>query len=162
MATATLNEYVGRTSDYLAFYNIDFGVRELRQELVSPGNQGSVITGIEKLVQRVLIELLTEAGSTPYFESRGTLLMTQLRAGLIRTNQELLSAFAGAASDVIRNLRLEADAQTDPLDERISSLEIESATITQDKAVITAVVRSLAGESRQVLFPLTVVPNSPF
>lgn len=149
-------DYRGRLVDARAF--VDSGIAQpLTQQLVGVGDSGAVLTGIVKLVQRVALELLTDRGSMPYLPERGTLLMPQLRAGAIRTSAELFAAFSLAASDVVRTLRNEASTTT-PADERLQAVEMVSAQIIEQLAVVRAFVISDAGESREVYLPLTVSP----
>jgi hypothetical protein len=62
--SGTVQQYVGRTSDLLAFDDAAIqGNALLTQTLVKPGQGGALIAGIEKLVQRFILELFTEKGS---------------------------------------------------------------------------------------------------
>lgn len=153
-------DYRGRSVDLLAFTD-EGPSRPSRQELVSETRAGAVTTGISKLVQRVLLELLTDKGSLAYLPDRGSLLMLQLRAGILRTSADLFTAFSSAATDVVRQLRLE-ETEDDSPDERIESLEMLSANLFGDKGSIRAEVRSLAGESRDLFIPLDVSPTPLF
>ena len=155
--SASVKDYVGRTVDYLAFD--DARARDdtlLTQTLVKAGQSGALITGIEKLVQRFLVELLTEQGSLDYQVKRGTFFMTALRAGTVRTSQELFSAFSSAEVDVRDNLKLEEDFANDPPDERYARAELLSASLFGDTATLNIRVDSVAGESRTVIYPLRV------
>jgi hypothetical protein len=155
--SANVKDYQGRTVDYLAFDDATAGGDALlSQQLVKPGESGALITGIEKLVQRILLELLTEQGTLEYTPTRGTLFMTRLRTGNVRTSQALFSSFAAAELDVRNNIRLE-ETSTDPKDERYGSLELLNASLLGDTATLSIRVTSLAGESRTVIYPLRVV-----
>lgn len=152
---AGVRDYAGRTVDYLAFDNAKkTGEALLNQTLAE--RSGALITGIEKLVQRFLIELLTEKGSLDYDLNRGTFFMTQLRSGVVRTSQELFAAFSSAEVDVRNNLRLEEDADTDPDDEQYSLAILQNASLLGDTATLTIQVMSGAGESRTVIYPLRI------
>jgi len=123
--------------------------------MVSSNESGALIAGIQKLVQRFLIELLTGAGSLTYLPDRGTLLMPRLNAGLIRTTQDLFSAFNEAAKSAVASLAAE-ETETDPDDERIESVSLLSASLLGDTAVLNISITSLAGEELTVLYPLRV------
>lgn len=154
--SAGVKDYAGRTVDYLAFDDAKAtGNTLLTQTLVKAGQSGALITGIEKLVQRFLVELLTEQGSLDYLPGRGTFFMTALRAGVVRTSQDLFSAFSSAEVDIRNNLRQEEDI-TDPADERYGSAELISASLFGDTATLSIRVLSVAGESRNVIYPLRV------
>lgn len=123
-------------------------------------DSGQLVTGISKLVQRVLLELLTDKGSMTYLPDRGTLFMLSLRSGIIRTSGELFAAFSSAATDVIRQLRLE-DRSTDAPDERVSTITMISASLSGGSAVVKAAVTSIAGDSRDIYIPLSVSATPP-
>ena len=159
MLTTSVIDYVNRTVDVLAFDDAKAsGEALLSQVLVKPKQSGALITGISKLVQRVLIELLTEKGSLIYDPTRGTSFITQFRAGLIQTTQDLNSAFALAEVDVRLNLGLE-ESTDDPDDERYDSMNLLSAALIGDTANLSIQINSLAGESRVVIYPLRSTPT---
>src|SRR5690606_30103881 len=111
-------DYIGRTVDVVAFQGTQLrGEILLAQRLARPGTGGSVNTGIVKLGQRFLLELLTERGSMKHRPERGSSFMREVRSQRIRTVTELHAAFARGLLDVRRNLRGE-DAEDDPLDEQ--------------------------------------------
>jgi len=153
----TLHQYVGRTVDVLAFDDAKAaGDTLLTQALVKPNQSGALIAGIEKLVQRFLLELLTEQGSMPYALSRGTFFISQIRAGMLHTSQDLFSAFSAAELDIRINLRTEENAATDPEDERYKSASLISASLQGDLAVLNIRVLSVADTARTVIYPLRV------
>lgn len=155
--TATVRDYVGRTVDYLAFDNARVtGDALLNQALIQPGQTGALITGIEKLVQRFLLELLTEQGSMEYQPNRGTFFMTALRYGMVQTSGELFAEFSTAELDVREKLRLEEDFVNDPADERYAEAVLLSASLSGDTATLSIRVSSVAGESRTVIYPLRI------
>jgi len=154
--SGTVQQYQGRTIDYLAFDDAKAtGDALLSQLLVKPGQSGAIIAGIQKLVQRFLLELLTEAGSLTYQPQRGCFFITEIRAGLVNTSAALFSAFSAAESDIRDNLRNE-DKFSDPDDERYQRSTLLSASLSGDQAILNIRVLSVAGESRDVIFPLRV------
>jgi hypothetical protein len=156
LLSASVQTYVGKTVDLLAFDNAKAtGEALLSQQLVLPGQSGALIAGIEKLVQRFLLELLTERGSLIYDPSRGTFFMTRIRAGFLRTSQDLFSEFSTAEVELRNVLRLE-EADTDPPDERYANATLLSADLSGDTATLQIQVSSQAGTSRKVIYPLRV------
>ncbi len=93
-----------------------------------------------------------------YDPTRGTSFITQFRAGLIQTTQDLNSAFALAEVDVRLNLGLE-ESTDDPDDERYDSMNLLSAALIGDTANLSIQINSLAGESRVVIYPLRSTPT---
>jgi hypothetical protein len=156
LLSGTVQQYQGRTVDYLAFDGAKpTGDTQLTQSLIQPGQTGALTTGIQKLVQRFLLELLTEAGSLDYQTNRGCFFITQIRAGMITTSSALFTAFNNAEVDVRNNMRNE-DSFDDPDDERLQRASLISATLSGDTAFLNIRVLSVAGESREVIYPLRV------
>lgn len=156
LLSGTVQDYVGRTVDYLAFDGAKAsGEAKLIPALVLPGQSGALIAGIEKLVQRFLLELLTERGSLEYQPDRGTFFLTRIRAGIVRTSQDLFSEFTIAEVDLRNPLILE-ESDTDPADERYLDAKLLSASLFGDMASLLIQVNSRAGTSRQVIYPLRI------
>lgn len=154
LLSATVWDYAGRTVDYLCFDQAKAqGSSQLAPVLVLPGQSGALITGIEKLVQRFLLELLTDRGSLEYQLHRGTLFLMRIRAGVVRTSQDLFAEFSTAELELRNNLRLE-EAITDPADERYAGAELLSASLSGDQISMVIQVNSLAGSSRLFTYPL--------
>lgn len=148
--------YAGRTVDYLAFQGAKVGQEVLLgQSLVSDTNSGLLITGIEKLVQRFVIELLTEQGSLHYEPDRGTLFILAIRSGTVRTEADLYAQFSSAEVDIRNHLRQEEDG-TEPEDERYVSASLLNVTLVGSTANLRIEIVSGAGESREFIFPLPV------
>jgi hypothetical protein len=155
--SASVLDYVGRTVDILAFDDARAsGEAKLTQDLVQPRQSGALTTGIQKLAQRFLIELLTERGSLEYLPARGTFFITQIRAGIIRTSQDLFVAFSAAERELRNNLRLEDNLENDPQDEQYQSATLTNASLFGDTAILNIDVTSAAGTTRKVIYPLRV------
>ena len=151
-------QYAGRTTDILAFEGAKaFGSALLDQTLALEGEGGKVCAGIQKLAQRFLIELFTERGTLTYQPTRGTDFMTRAKQGSLRTSQDVLAAFSAALVDVRRNLQAE-ESEDEPDDERYQDANILSVFTQPGEIKISLEVFSLAGSSRKVIFPISVVP----
>lgn len=149
--------YVDRVVDMLAFDDAkSAGDALLTQVLVQPKQSGALIAGIAKLAQRFLIELLTERGSLNYLPTRGTFFITQIRAGLLQTTQDLFTSFSAAEVQVGINLRAEDNLNNYPTDEQYASAQLLKAELNQDNAYLQIQVNSVAGTTRQVIYPLRV------
>lgn len=118
----TLQDYAGRTFDILAYQGGTGtgGEQRLKQQLLGDGNYGQTTTGLQKLVQKFLILLLTEKGTKPHDATFGTEFITDARQGLWLTPLDVFSSFAGAVVDVKRRLQ-EEETATNPADERFAS-----------------------------------------
>ena len=152
-----IEDYVGRKIDILAYYTGETGTGEvkLEQTLVPEGTGGVVTTGIQKLAQRFLLELLTERGSMTYTPTRGCDFMKEARLGYLRTPLDVMASFSAALTDIKRNLRLEDD-DDDSDDEKFASAEVISVSLTGGSASVHVKVISQAGSTRTVIAPLAV------
>ena len=155
---ASITDYVGRTVDIAAYKGWEVGGRtQVEQALVLPGQSGELIAGIEKLVQRFAIELLTEEASLTYLPSRGSIFMTNARQGYWRTSGDVQASFTLALLSVTNNLQAE-ESLDDPDDERFSSAELVSISLFGDEVTMSVKIVSLAGTAFTALLPLTVSP----
>ena len=152
----TIAAYAGRSIDLVAFQGAqESGEVLLVAALALDGGSGSIVTGIQKLAQRFLLELLTEKGSITY-STRGTNFMSDARLGAWRTSGDVEQSFYSALVDIRRNLILE-ESLTDPKDERFSSASILSVFLRDDGVSIRVQVTSLAGTKRVFIAPLPLV-----
>jgi hypothetical protein len=150
--------YVGRTVDIAAFQGFSGGAEAmLRQTLADDGKSGQVITGIIKLGQRFLIELLTEQGSIPFMPARGTTFMTEARNGSIRTPGDLLAAFSRALITIQRNLAIE-DQDTPHDDEKFGGAEIQNVELSSGNAKVFVQLSS-QDPAAQVILPVSLALN---
>jgi hypothetical protein len=153
---STVVDYRGRQADILAFKDIEPNKDSLTTMALARENDGGEITaGIQKLAQRWLLEMLTEEGTIPWEPERGTLFMTQLRLGLVRTTIEAEQLFFFAEDQARLNLILEEDDDM-PDDERFGSASLVSLAVNGDLLVVRAELTSRAGKGVTLLMPLSV------
>ena len=153
---SAVGPYVGRTVDVLLFDPPDvIGNSPSAQALALPQQGGALIAGVEKLVQRFLLELLTEQGSMQYLPLRGCSFMTDARHGLWRNPGDVLASFSAACLTVKQNL-MDDELESDPLDERFAAAELLNVSVTPSLVSLRIRLSSLAGENRTVLFPLRI------
>jgi len=157
MGQGTIYDYVGRTVDLLSYDTAadEFTPTpvEMTLRLVQPGQSGAATTGIQKLAQRFMLELLTDAGSLIYLPNRGSSFMPELRAGLLRTSADVQDAFLRAELAVRGNLRREQSI-TDPADEQYVSATLLSSTLAGDRLSLRIRVISAAGSDVVIIYPL--------
>jgi hypothetical protein len=148
---STINDYIGRTVDFVAFQGSQpRGEVQLQQVLVLPGTGGAISTGIVKLGQRFLIELLTVRGSVPHKPGRGSSFMGEVQSQYIRTVTELYAALARGLIDVRRNLRAE-ESPDDPLDEQYGTAQIVNVELQAGNAKVFIAVSSRDPEAVAIL-----------
>jgi hypothetical protein len=155
----TIADYADRTIDVLAFSGVkQSGEALLTQELFNSEQSGLVCTGIQKLAQRFILELLTDKGSMQGKPNNGTGLMQAYRQGVVRSEMDAVQEWAFAVNEALANMRAE-EAITDPDDERISSVELDSVAFSPGiKVAYYAKLISLAGTDRKVILPLPIIP----
>ena len=114
----------------------------------------SYASGAQLVVQRFLLELLTEQGSIRYRPTRGTTFITDLRSGRIHTETDLQAIFALAESLVRRQLQ---DEETDamPGSERYLSAALSQVELSSGLVRIQVQIQTRAG-STGVTSPLTI------
>lgn len=151
-------DYVGRTADILAFQGMFQAGKEelLSQTLVAPGTGGYLITGVEKLVQRVLVILLTRQGTMQYLPTAGTRFMLDAESGLWRTVLDVQNSFYSAKLDLMRQLRA-LQLATDPPDEVIDTVDLLNVILTTDTVKLFIRLVTQAGQPVNFIQPLPVV-----
>lgn len=151
---STLTSYAGRTIDLLIFQKPTAqGVARIQLSL---GGQSQVCTGIQKLVQKITTMLMSEynenAPQTPY-----TSFLTAIRTGAVQTDGDVRSYFALAILDIMRYFNAN-EADTVPLDEQISGVTLLNFNLLPGYLTLNIRVTSMAGDTRQVILPVPVVP----
>lgn len=152
----TLADYLGRRIDVVAWHgSAARGVVQLQPFLVNEDSSGEICTGIVKLAQRFLLELLTERGSIKHQPSRGCQFMTLLQSGKARTTADLQAIFALAELEIRTNLHADELAD-DPDDERYAGATLIGTTVTPGRVIIGIRIASVA-ESVKVVLPISIV-----
>jgi len=152
---STILDYQGRRYDLLGFRPDGRG--PLLQSLFDEQSTGEIITGIGKLSQRFLLELMTDVGSMKFLPTRGTTFLQSIRQGKLQTEEDVLAEFNFAVADIRRNLADEDPTDT-PDDERFSDAQVEAITIAAGQLQMTIALTSRAGESRQIILPIKILP----
>lgn len=147
-------QYAGRRYDILALQGAKpRGDTLLRQELFNDTSYGEICTGIQKLAQRFVMEFLTIKGSMPFDPLRGCRFMRDFYAGRLRTEGQIVTAFAFAELEISQNLRNEETSDM-PDDERYDYAELLGIAILPNRLRINIGLVSLAGATREMILPL--------
>jgi hypothetical protein len=158
---STIADYAGRTADLLAFQAPAGGYtpgadQRLGQSLVGPGDGGAVVTGVEKLFQRVLLTLLTRAGTVPFQPAVGTAFLDDAQSGQWRTEADVELSFYAAKLDLVRQVQgLETAA--DPADERLVTVDLDGVTLAGTHVTLNLTLVTAAGAGRTFIAPVPVV-----
>lgn len=144
-----------KTYDLAVFQTSGSPVTPDMQVLWGVDGDGVLLTGIRKLAQRFLLELLTIRGSMPFAQDRGSSLMVFVKEGRIRSEVDAHMYFQYAVGEIEPNLFGDV-LSTDDHDEQYKSVTIDSITFTPTHLAYKISLTSVAGTSRTVTLPLAV------
>jgi hypothetical protein len=144
--------YNGRTIDLWLFQKQEKPSGPLPQSLFIPV-PGYICTGIEKLIQRWLIEFNTELGSFEFLPTRGCTFLREFKRGRLRSEIDILAEF-GFSADQIFNTIVGSTSDTAPSDEQLAAAELTEISILADQLQLSIAITSVAGTSRQVILPI--------
>lgn len=125
---------------------------------LSFGDQGALVTGVQKAAQFFTLAFLTEKGTVLGDAAFGTDFMTNARMGVIRTDDDVPAYFNIAARDIL-------DYQSDnllagtPDDEVLDTIELVSYTLEDLRLWMKVRLTTLAGTAREVILPITASPQ---
>lgn len=152
--------YSGRTFDVLALRSPSpTSLSLVSQSLFNDGLDmgGDVCTGIVKLAQWFLIQLLTPQGSKLYDPLDGTTFISKLIAGQLRTDTDVQMAFGFAVGQITTRARqLQTDAT--PLDEQFGTATLTQVQIAPGTLTLNITMTSQAGSSWTLIVPIPTVP----
>jgi len=151
---------MARTYDVIAFQDAGFDILKLTsQSIFSPADVASLCTGIQKLVQRWLLEFLTNRGSMGFhLANRGTDFLRVFRNRAFSTESEVRSQFNFASVAVYQNLLREWTANT-PDDEKLASATLTGVTIQPGFLTLAIRIDTVAGTSASFSAPILVLPS---
>ena len=153
---STAADYLGRTIDVSAFHGVDLDrERLLRQTLAEEGSGGLIVTGIQKLAQRFVIEFLTDRGSLKYLPERGGTLLQAARGGALRTEIDVFTQFE-LSLGYMESVLLAEEKETDPDDERYLAANLTSIAFTLDHIKLYISLVSRAETTREIILPISI------
>jgi len=120
---------------------------------------GSVISGIQKTIQRFIILLFTEMGSVLFWPNTGCRFMTDVKQGRLRTAADVSQSFASAMIDLRRQFALQV-LDTDTLTDQIDNVELLSADIGDGRVTLSLKLTTLAGDSPDIQVTLPTLPRT--
>lgn len=125
-------------------------VRIFTDNKVSLAGSSKTVSGIRRLAQRVLLELLTDHGSMPYQSRRGCTFVRRCRAGM--SEYDVIVAFAAARSRIKRLLKTDVTADT-PKNEQLADMRLGGIFLGNGQLIAAVLVISRAGDAVQVDTP---------
>lgn len=150
-----------RTNDILAFQG--FGSTDpVRLVFQTSDLPSRAVTGVLKLMQKVLVLFLTDLGSVRYKPTEGTTFIRTLFGNSLSWSGtgDIISLASSAVVDVRRQIVDEEDLYG-PDDERLASITVDDATIVDTTVFLQITIETLSGLSRQITLPVqTAVPTA--
>jgi hypothetical protein len=123
------------------------------------GRISSYIAGIQKLVQRYIILLLTQKGSQPIFPSFGTDFMAAIKSKNMVTYEDAIHEFNFANMQVIETFReYQANTPNIPDDEQLNTAVLNSLAYdsASNSAVFNVRIYSNTGENVDYILPIPI------
>jgi len=121
-----------------------------------------VVTGMQKLVQRYIVLLLTELEDVHFAPEQGTSFWTDMLRGAANNAGQVELAFAFANVDAISQLKLEEASVSTfgaiPDDERVDRVQLLSFTVDQATGVLDLQIEitNKTGDAYVYVVPVTV------
>ncbi len=144
--------YDGRTIDVLVLRGQQpTGDALLSQDWLEGG--GQVATGVVKLAQWAVSELLKERGSQPFDPHGGTTFFTKLLNGWLRTETDVFVAFGFAVGD-IQARAAQVEPAGIPADEAFSTWVLDRVAVAPGSVQLHTTLATKAGGSRRLILPI--------
>ena len=144
-----------QTVDLCIMQGIRPGSLEFKVDLAF-GENSTALAGLQKAAQKFLILFLTEQGTVSVDAEAGTTFLSDLSAGLLRTDSDVAMYFKLAAQDVLDYMARQ-NTESTPADEILVSAELTKIQFEYPKLVIQVQLLSQAGASASVVLPLSSV-----
>jgi hypothetical protein len=146
------------TYDLLVFQHPGDGVVRLTsQSLYVNGQNGVLVTGMQKLIQSWLLEFLTVPGTSGFhLRDRGTFFIPTLQASIAGSELGIRSAFNFAAARIYENFRKRYTSTTPP-EERLGPVSLDNIVISPGFLQLKITITNSLGESGTVTAPISTL-----
>ena len=121
--------------------------------LSKPYRSGSYVSGLQKLAQNFLVELMTQKGSVRFEPDFGSRLPSELRGMNILSLNDLHGSLARSLNDVVMNIR-SRERMTDTPDELLADVSIIDLRQMLDRVIVSLRLRSESGTDLVMKLPL--------
>jgi hypothetical protein len=132
---------------------MDYAISALQTDgavLLETGATSSRISGLQELIQQVIIELLSEYDE---ITNRGTDMVVQITDASFADSNDIRSIVAQAISLAQSHILTNQQAMTITDEERLASIEFLDATLGEGTYSISLKVTSVAGRTATVTVP---------
>lgn len=141
------------TVDVAAFLS---GTPFAEQSLANEMNNGETVSGMRKLSQRFVLELMTSTDSVPK-NSQGCDFVARMVAGVASENDVFLALHASLGR--VTDLMLNSVLPDDPDSEILSGISVDRLALATGSLTLTLRLRNKAGELQSVTVPLHFILN---
>ena len=156
IGTVTTN-YSGRNKDINIMAYPNPKSPETQPVPLTFGKISSYCAGIEKLIQRYMLTLLTVKGSQPYDPEFGTDFLKYVRSANLLTYNDLSHYFNFANYEVLNLFKQYQALHADlPLDEQIDTAVLDSLTTVDNRIQFNVKIYTKAGETVDFVMPIPV------
>lgn len=154
--SGTSSNYTGRKKDISIFQSPDATLLGAQDIAPAFGKAAKFCAGVQKLIQRYAIILLSNIGSQPNYPTFGTAFISTIKAGISPVDTlsaaQLFSLASYKSVEVLRNYQAENPSL--PLDECISRAELTDISLYGSYAAFDVTIYTEAGDSVNFLVPL--------
>jgi hypothetical protein len=123
------------------------------QALANERTSGETVDSTLKLVQKVIVTLLTQTGSVPYLPSQGTNFMNRFLTGAFINDQDVFVNFAAASVAVKQQLTIQ-QTTADGTDEQYVRSVVEKVFIAPEGILMQIRIDTKNTIGTSVLLPL--------
>lgn len=150
------SNYVGRKKDISILQYPDASKADSQLVATSFSKSGRFCAGVQKLIQRYTIILLTNLDSQPLYPAFGTNLLYRLRQGLPPTDRLLASQIFNTASfSAVRVLSEYQNRHIEtPLDECITRATLTNISLAGGSVSFAVTITTKAGDIVEFIVPL--------
>lgn len=152
MSANISTNYAGRDLDLLIFQGFN---PEGNSQVTMSLDGGLACAGVQKVAQEFTILFLSDKGSDPWDEDRGTDFMPLLRAGIILDETVLQAQFQFAVLDIFDYLEGRVYDDT-PADEILAAADLIAWDLRPGFLKIQVRLTTAAGDSRDYIVPVPV------
>ncbi len=157
--TGVTTNYSNRQKDVNIFFGTNPYTDVITPVKVEIGKISSFVAGIQKLIQRYAISLLTDIGSQTNFAEFGTDLLQNLSSGSLVGIADLRHKFNFANRKVVNVFLAYQTANPSlPDDEKILSVTLQNVVLDKAKGMVSLVIAltAVSGDKTKFLLPLPV------
>ena len=153
---STTTDYTGRQVDISILQYPDALKLGAQDVAITLGDYGRYCAGVQKLIQRYAILLLTDVGSREDFPTDGTAFLPKIKNGSCVVDKLAASQLFAISSYAVVNLlkTYQSNNPTIPADEQIASAKLQNVSMYGGAIGFDVLIKTEAGDSIDFVIPL--------